>query len=89
MPSYKFSSEPYEHSPPPGYSAQGFDVHEPTYPLFNGGSTSPIIRFADLEVQKNQVRDERLKQRIRGFRFIVRALDLGCRYAFPCRQTRS
>lgn len=79
MPSYKFPNQQYEHAPPPDYSAQNYDVNETTYPLFNRGSTSPIVRFADLEVKKTIEWDERLKQRIRGFRFIVRALDLGCR----------
>jgi hypothetical protein len=79
MPGFKFPSGEYEQLDPPEYGAHGFDRYDRAYPLPSRGSTSPIMASADLEVQRKKVRDERLKQRIRKFRFVVRALDLGCR----------
>jgi hypothetical protein len=79
MPGFKFPNGEYEQLDPPEYGAHGFDIHDRAYPLPSRGSTSPFMASEDLEVQRKKVRDERLKQRIRKFRFVVRALDLGCR----------
>jgi hypothetical protein len=47
------------------------------------GPRDPDLEFVqrmDVEIQHMRDRDSLLKRRIRRFRFVVRTLDLGCRY---------
>ena len=37
------------------------------------------------ELQAKKLKDAKLKNRIRRFRFVVRLVDLGCRYCYPRR----
>jgi len=39
-----------------------------------------VQKLADMEVEWNQERDQKLKKWVRRFRFVVRVLNLGCRF---------
>lgn len=41
---------------------------------------SPFVQPGYEELQAKKIRDAKLKNRIRRFRFLVRLADLGCRY---------
>ena len=48
------------------------------YPLT--GRHDSVIDLANSEVKAKQEKDQKLKKWIRRFRFVVRVLDLGCRF---------
>ena len=77
IPASNGKSDLYLHEPT-SYKSYAPEIDE-SYPLHNRSPTTPL-QLAELNVQKKQERDTKLKKHIRRFRFIVRALNLGCRY---------
>jgi len=39
-----------------------------------------VQKLADMEVEAKQEKDQKLKKWVRRFRFVVRVLNLGCRF---------
>jgi hypothetical protein len=61
------------------YRNYGSEMDE-SYPLTDHRPYATPLQVADLDVRTRREKDEKLKTHIRRFRFIVRALNLGCRF---------
>jgi hypothetical protein len=43
-----------------------------------------VQKLTDMEVESKQEKDQKLKKWVRRFRFVVRVLNLGCRFVSIC-----
>jgi hypothetical protein len=78
-PALNFKREP----PSRPVSYRSYVDYDEEYPLTN---MDGAVYQADAELERNAKWDERLKKHIRRFRFVVRLLNLGCRYCFLIRR---